>query len=126
MLDTAKALGATPPYTLVMLYGRYVVVDHGIIDDVGHVVSLYAHLESVDPGIRPGMWVVAGQPLGGIGNSGTRSGASGSSYEQLHLHWELHIDGQYLGAATVPRGHWHGVHGTLQGRKQLRQGTPNG
>ena len=102
MLDTAKALGATPPYTLVMLYGRYVVVDRGIIDDVGHVVSLYAHLESVDPGIRPGMWVVAGQPLGGIGNSGTRSGASGSSYEQLHLHWELHIDGQYLGAGLSP------------------------
>ena len=102
MLNTAKALGATPPYTLVMLYGRYVVVDHGIIDDVGHVVSLYAHLESVDPGIRPGMWVDAGQPLGGIGNSGTRSGASGSSYEQLHLHWELHIDGQYLGAGLSP------------------------
>ena len=102
MLDTAKALGATPPYTLVMLYGRYVVVDHGIIDGAGHVVSLYAHLESVDPGIGPGMWVDAGQPLGGIGNSGTRSGAARSPYEQLHLHWELHIDGQYLGAGLSP------------------------
>ena len=102
MLDTAQALGATPPYTLVMLYGRYVVVDHGIVEDVGHVVTLYAHLNSVDPGIRPGMWVDAGQSLGGIGNSGTRSGAAGSSSGQLHLHWELHIDGQYLGTGLSP------------------------
>ena len=102
LLDTAQALRATPPYTLVMLYGRYVAVDHGIIGDVGHVVTLYAHLDSVDPGIRPGMWVDAGQPLGGIGNSGTRSGAAGTPYGQLHLHWELHIDGQYLGTGLSP------------------------
>ena len=96
LLDTAAALRATPPYTLVMLYGNYVVVDHGIIDDVGHVVSLYAHLDGVDPGIRIGMRVEAGQPLGTIGNTGTISGATGSVYGHLHLHWELHIDGQYL------------------------------
>ena len=26
-----------------------------------------------------------------------RHGASGSPHAQLHLHWELHIDGHYLG-----------------------------
>ena len=31
-----------------------------------------------------------------IGNTGTHAGASGSSHAQLHLHWELHIDGHYL------------------------------
>ena len=32
-----------------------------------------------------------------IGSSGTYAGASGSPEAQLHLHWELHIDGHYLG-----------------------------
>lgn len=97
LLDTAAALGATPAYTLVMLYGSYVAVDHGIVDGVGHVMSLYAHLDALDTGIRPGLWVEAGQRLGTVGNSGTYAGASGSTGAQLHLHWELHIDGHYLG-----------------------------
>ena len=97
LLDTASALGATPAYTLVMLYGNYVAVDHGIIDGVGHIVSLYAHLDALDASIRPGLWVDAGQYLGTIGNTGTYAGASGSTHAQLHLHWELHIDGHYLG-----------------------------
>ena len=97
LLDTASVLGATPAYTLVMLYGNYVAVDHGIVDGVGHVMSLYAHLDALDAGIRPGLWVEAGQSLGTIGNSGTYAGASGSTHAQLHLHWELHIDGHYLG-----------------------------
>ena len=97
LLDTAAVLGTTPPFTLMMLYGNHVVVDHGIIDGVGHVVSLYAHLDGLEPGIRPGLRVEAGQPLGTIGNSGTRAGAAGAVHDQLHLHWELHIDGRYLG-----------------------------
>ncbi len=98
LLRTATSLGSTPAYTLDMLSGRYVVVDHGIIDNVGHVVSLYAHLDAVDPDIRVGMRVDAGRRLGGIGNTGTRAGASGERYGQLHLHWNLHVNDQYLGA----------------------------
>ena len=97
LLDTAAALGATPKYTLMMLYGNHIAVDHGIIDGVGHVMSLYAHLDALDAAIRPGLWVEAGQLLGAIGNTGTRAGASGSTHAQVHLHWELHIDGHYLG-----------------------------
>ena len=104
LLDTASALGATPAYTLVMLYGNYVAVDHGIIDGVGHVVSLYAHLDALHTGIRPGLWVEAGQRLGTIGNTGTYAGASGSTHAQLHLHWELHIDGHYLGIGLSDAG----------------------
>ena len=97
LLDTASVIGATPPFTLVMLYGNHVVIDHGIIDGVGHMVSLYAHLDALEPGLRAGLRVETGQPLGMIGNSGTNAGASGAVHDQLHLHWELHIDGQYLG-----------------------------
>ena len=103
LLDTAAALGATPPYTLVMLYGNYVVIDHGILDGVGHVVSLYAHLDEVDPGTWIGKPVKAGQPVGTIGNTGTAAGARRSLHEGLHLHWELHIDGQYLGVGLSER-----------------------
>ena len=111
LLDTAAALGATPPYTLMMLYGNHVVVDHGIIDGVGHVVSLYAHLDGLQTGIRAGLRVEAGQPLGTIGNTGTNASASGST-RGLHLHWELHIDGQYLGVG-LSRADTRAVYATL-------------
>jgi len=74
VLEVTRQLKATPPYTLIMLYGNYVVLDHSIIDGVGHVVSIYAHLESLDPTVRIGELVEAGQPLGIIGNSGGIAG----------------------------------------------------
>ncbi len=98
VLEVTRQLKATPPYTLIMLYGNYVVLDHSIIDGVGHVVSIYAHLESLDPTVRIGELVEAGQPLGIIGNSGTQQAASGSTDDATHLHWELHVNNQYLGA----------------------------
>ncbi len=98
LLDVAAQLDATPPYTLLTLYGNYVVIDHGVVPDVGHVITVYAHLESVDPDIRVGEAVQAGQRVGEIGNRGTHAAANGDFYTDPHLHWELHIDNQYLGA----------------------------
>ncbi|MCY3910444.1 MAG: M23 family metallopeptidase [bacterium] len=98
LLDIAAQLDATPPYTLLTLYGNYVVIDHGVIPDVGHVVTIYAHLENVDPDIQVGETVQAGQRVGEIGNRGTHAAANGDFYTDPHLHWELHIDNQYLGA----------------------------
>ncbi len=98
LLEVAAQLDATPPFTLLTLYGNYVVIDHGIIPDVGHVVTLYAHLEEVDPGIRVGEMIQAGQRVGEIGNRGTHAAANGDFYTDPHLHWELHIDNQFLGA----------------------------
>ena len=98
LLDVAAELDATPPYTLLTLYGNYVVIDHGIIPEVGHVVTIYAHLENVDPDIQVGEIVQAGQHVGEIGNRGTHAAANGDFYTDPHLHWELHIDNQYLGA----------------------------
>ena len=98
VLAIAKRLGYTPPHTLMMLYGNHVVVDHGIVDGVGHVISISAHLEALDPEIRIGGLVTAGQLLGRAGNSGTAAAAVGQANGQVHLHWELHVNGQYLGA----------------------------
>ena len=36
--------------------------------------------------------------LGRIGNSGTTPAAAGNTWSTVHLHWELHVNGQYLGA----------------------------
>ncbi len=103
VLQTAKELGYTPPWTLAMLYGRHVVIDHGIIPGVGHTVSIYAHFEQINDAITPGAQIDAGTPLGIIGNTGTAPAASGAEDPRsLHLHWELHVDDTYLGAGLTP------------------------
>lgn len=98
LLEIAGELEATPPFTLLALYGNYVVIDHGIFPYIGHVVTLYAHLHEVDPNIRVGQTIKAGQRVGEIGNKGTHAAANGDFYNDPHLHWELHINNLYLGA----------------------------
>jgi len=99
LLAEAQALGRTPPWTLAFLFGRFVVLDHGVYPGTGHVVSVYAHLDHVDPAIRPGQMVEAGTPLGEIGNRGTDAGATGEANPRsLHLHWELYVDDVHLGS----------------------------
>ncbi|MGI9604420.1 MAG: M23 family metallopeptidase [Acidimicrobiales bacterium] len=98
LLEIAARRGATPAFTLLMLFGNYVTLDHGIIEGVGHVVSVYAHLESAAESLAPGQLVEAGEPLGVIGNSGTSTAADdGDRPRSLHLHWELLIDDEFLG-----------------------------
>ena len=102
ILATTHEVQATPPYTLLMLYGNYVVLDHGVIEGVGHVISIYAHLESLDTGLRIGDKVNRGDPLGTVGNTGTKAAAAGLTNHGLHLHWELHVNGQYLAKGLSP------------------------
>ena len=100
LLRNAGLAGFTPHWTLVMLYGNVVVIDHGEIADAGRVYSIAAHLEAVDPAIELGATVTKGQVLGELGNRGTNASAQGirgSGDPSLHLHWELFIDNWYLG-----------------------------
>lgn len=102
LLDEAQSLGTTPPWILAFLFGRFVVLDHGIVPGVGHVDTIYAHLHEIDPGLRPGATVAAGARLGEIGNRGTETGASGGTRPQsIHLHWELHVNDVFLGAGLT-------------------------
>lgn len=98
VLQTARDLGYTPPWTLAMLYGRFVVIDHGIVDGAGHVVTLYAHLDRVDETIRPGLLVEVGARIGEIGNIGTATAASdGDRPRSIHLHWDIYVGTGFLG-----------------------------
>ena len=54
---------------------------------MGHVVSVYAHLEEVDPDIHAGQLIRAGQRVGEIGNRGTEAAANGDFDYEPELHW---------------------------------------
>lgn len=57
-------------------YGRMVAVRHA-----EGLTTYYAHLGALQPGLKPGMAVKAGQPVGRIGSTGTSTGP--------HLHFEI-------------------------------------
>ncbi len=56
-------------------YGNYVLIDHG-----GGEFTLYGHLRNGSVKVKMQGKVVAGQEIGGMGNSGASGG--------VHLHWE--------------------------------------
>lgn len=60
-------------------YGRMIKIDHG----GGRVVTLYAHLSSIN--VSTGTRVEKGQLIGRVGATGNATGS--------HLHFEVHLDG---------------------------------
>jgi murein DD-endopeptidase MepM/ murein hydrolase activator NlpD len=96
-LNERLALGeANDPDILDAFRGRQVWVDHG-----GGLVTRYAHLEGIAPGIDIGVTVEAGQELGYVGESGTPESltAPGTEY---HLHFEIWVGNHYLGQGLPP------------------------
>jgi murein DD-endopeptidase MepM/ murein hydrolase activator NlpD len=81
--------------------GRQVWVDHG-----GSIVTRYAHLAGVAPGITVGTMVTQGQLIAYVGESGTPESVSNPGRE-YHLHFEIRVGASYLGkdlpAAEVRR-----------------------
>ncbi|HPJ73151.1 MAG TPA: M23 family metallopeptidase, partial [bacterium] len=65
-------------------YGNYVVLVHD--DPLGPVYTLYAHLGSIDPSLREGKAVAAGDVLGVIGTS---SSSTRIPRGRAHLHFEV-------------------------------------
>lgn len=65
-------------------YGRYIVVEH--VDAQLPVMTLYAHLASIAPGIRAGTKVKMGDTLGIMGRS---AGARALPKDRAHLHFEI-------------------------------------
>jgi murein DD-endopeptidase MepM/ murein hydrolase activator NlpD len=93
-------------------YGRYIVLEHPGVTPA--VCTLYAHLRSIAPGIRPGATVALGQTIGVMGRS---EGGSGIPKERAHLHFEMGLrltdsfqrwyDRQKFGSPNE-HGLWHG------------------
>jgi len=68
-------------------YGAYVVLRHRI--EGLEIYSLYAHLSAVQPGIRPGAAVRAGQVIATMGRSSNTSDRIGK--DRAHIHFELNL-----------------------------------
>lgn len=84
-------LHRTPPEILDRLRGRQVWLDHG-----NGLVTRYVHLSGIPEEVVTGTVVQQGQVIGYAGNSGTSEGAEGSK-AGTHLHFEISLDGAYLG-----------------------------
>lgn len=88
--------GASAPAILDRFRGRQVWIDHG-----GGLVTRYAHLDGVAPGIEDGVFVQAGDVIGFVGESGTPESVTAPGTE-YHLHFEIRVDHVYLGQGLVP------------------------
>jgi murein DD-endopeptidase MepM/ murein hydrolase activator NlpD len=76
--------------------GRQVWIDHG-----RGIVTRYAHLEGIPADIVEGRRVVQGEVVGYIGDSGTPESIS-TPDQEIHLHWELRVGDDFLGAGLPP------------------------
>jgi murein DD-endopeptidase MepM/ murein hydrolase activator NlpD len=92
----AHALGYTSEELLDAYRGRQVWIRHA-----DGLVTRYAHLRSIAPGIAEGVTVARGQVIGEVGNSGS-PGALESETADAHLHFELWLGEAYLGQFLRP------------------------
>ncbi|NMB35030.1 MAG: M23 family metallopeptidase [Firmicutes bacterium] len=97
MLQRCKEEGDTPETILDKLRGRQVWITHPT-----GLVTRYAHLSKVAEYLQEGDRIEAGDYLGDIGNSGTSAGAAGRK-DEPHLHFEIWLEGSYLGKGLSPR-----------------------
>jgi murein DD-endopeptidase MepM/ murein hydrolase activator NlpD len=95
ILARTQAQGYTDAEALNKFRGRQVWVDHG-----DGLVTRYCHLAGIPEGIAEGAKVSAGQPVGLVGDSGTPEAITNPGVE-IHLHWEVRVDGSYLGAGLT-------------------------
>lgn len=61
-------------------YGMAIEIDHG-----AGVRTLYAHLSEINPDLRVGQRIAAGEPIARMGATGNATG--------VHLHYEVSVDG---------------------------------
>jgi murein DD-endopeptidase MepM/ murein hydrolase activator NlpD len=91
-----RSLGYTPPEVLDGYRGMQVWIDHG-----GGVISRYAHLGSIAPGVVEGASVTRGQVIATVGNSGTPGSVQSQTYD-VHLHLELWVGDHFVGQFLRP------------------------
>ena len=77
--------------------GRQVWIDHE-----NGVMSSYNHMSEIAKEIQVGSKVKKGQIIGKVGNSGLKAEAMNTN-EQIHLHLEIWVDGEFLGNDLKPK-----------------------
>ncbi len=96
LLTRSQTQGYTDELALDRFRGRQVWIDHG-----GGLITRYAHLSGIGPGINVGAPAQAGQLVGYVGNSGTPEAVTAPTAE-MHLHFEIRVGDSYLGAGLPP------------------------
>jgi hypothetical protein len=71
------------------------------IEHEGGLISRYVHLSEINWRIQQGVTVEAGQIIGAVGNTGSPVSLE-SSQTDAHLHFELWLNGHYLGQFLRP------------------------
>ncbi len=96
--EEVRVLAANPntEEALDKYRGRQVWIDHG-----NGVITRYAHLSGIAPGIVKGTSVKQGQVVAYVGESGTPESVSNPGNE-YHLHFEVWVNGSYLGQGQAP------------------------
>lgn len=79
-----------------LLRGCQVWLDHG-----NGFATRYAHLERVNPALKPQSFIAQGSLVGFVGVSGTGQNLPGK-VRYPHLHFEIWLDGHYLGWGLTP------------------------
>jgi murein DD-endopeptidase MepM/ murein hydrolase activator NlpD len=79
-----------------LLRGCQVWIDHG-----NGLITKYAHLDHVNSKLHKGDLVKCGNVVGYVGVSGTGENLPGR-LKQPHLHFEVWLDGNYLGYGLTP------------------------
>ena len=96
LTDRTASQGFSDPQTLDVYRGRQIWIDHG-----DGVVTRYAHLEAIEPGLDVGVEVQRGAVIGAVGESGTPESVIAPGTE-LHPHVEVRIGDSFLGAGLPP------------------------
>lgn len=93
---TTQSQKGTVTYVEKDFGGRQVWIDHG-----HGVMTSFNHLSSIYKNIKVGEKVKQEEPIGTVGNSGLLEEAKGLA-ENIHLHFEIWVDGEFLGNGLIP------------------------
>ena len=94
--NDSQGRGYTAADTLDKYLGQQVWIQHN-----EGLVTRYAHLRSIAPGIAEGVQVSRGQVIGEVGNSGSPASLE-SERADAHLHFELWLRDTFLGQFMRP------------------------